>query len=395
MLTTFIAQIKTMLHRPAMIFWALAFPIILATMFQAMFSNLENSYAIEAQPIDVVHDDAWNGLRGADDFVEAMQNADTAVLRATQVPDVDTALADLQEGGAAGYLAARDGELVFAISDATATTAESDGAVNVTLGIISDAVARFNDTARLGESVAGYAPEVFQDGYFTGHLGVTAGLSKEIRLTRAAPGEFARYQFALLGMACLMTMALAIGAISESQPNLSTLGARRCLAPLPKWRMLTAGFLAAWLVSACCMSLSFIVIRYVFGVGVSGREPLAFLGIVVATFMASSLGSLTGAIPKLGVGSKTGISTGMTCLLSLFAGLYGQPAMQLGDMIQRELPLLADINPVRQVSQLFYDILYYDSLQPFTRTAMLLAGMGIVFLAIAALMLRRQRYEHL
>ena len=38
--------------------------------------------------------------------------------------------------------------------------------------------------------------------------------------------------------------------------------------------------------------------------------------------------------------------------------------MQLGDMIQRELPLLADINPVRQVSQLFHDILYYDSLQP-------------------------------
>ena len=38
-----------------------------------------------------------------------------------------------------------------------------------------------------------------------------------------------------------MTMTLAIGAISESQPNLSTLGARRCLAPLPKWRILTAG----------------------------------------------------------------------------------------------------------------------------------------------------------
>lgn len=143
------------------------------------------------------------------------------------------------------------------------------------------------------------------------------------------------------------------------------------------------------------MSLSFVVIRYVFSVGVAGREPFAFLGIGVATFMASSLGSLIGALPKLGVGSKVGISTGMTCLLSLFAGLYGQPAMQLGDMIQRELPLLADINPVRQVSQLFHDILYYDSLQPFVRTAALLAGMSIVFLVIAALMLRRQRYEHL
>ena len=43
MLTTFIAQIKTMLHRPAIIFWALAFPIILATMFHAMFQNIASS----------------------------------------------------------------------------------------------------------------------------------------------------------------------------------------------------------------------------------------------------------------------------------------------------------------------------------------------------------------
>ena len=73
MLTTFIAQIKTMLHRPAMIFWALAFPIILATMFHAMFQNIASSYSIEAQPIDIVRDDAWDGLTGAQDLVEALQ----------------------------------------------------------------------------------------------------------------------------------------------------------------------------------------------------------------------------------------------------------------------------------------------------------------------------------
>ena len=143
MLTTFIAQIKTMLHRPAMIFWALAFPIILATMFHAMFQNIESSYSIEAQPIDIVRDDAWDGLTGAQDLVEALQDADTAVLKATQVPDADAALADLREGRAVGYLAARDGELAFVISDSAATTAESDGAVGITLSIISEAVARY------------------------------------------------------------------------------------------------------------------------------------------------------------------------------------------------------------------------------------------------------------
>lgn len=175
MLTTFIAQIKTMLHRPAMIFWALAFPIILATMFHAMFQNIESSYSIEAQPIDIVRDDAWDGLTGAQDLVEALQDADTAVLKATQVPDADAALADLREGRAVGYLAARDGELAFVISDSAATTAESDGAVGITLSIISDAVTRYNDTARLGEAVGRYAPEAFLDDSFTGQLGPPRG----------------------------------------------------------------------------------------------------------------------------------------------------------------------------------------------------------------------------
>lgn len=161
MLTTFIAQIKTMLHRPAMIFWALAFPIILATMFHAMFQNIESSYSIEAQPIDIVRDDAWDGLTGAQDLVEAMQDADTAVLKATQVPDADAALADLREGRAVGYLAARDGELAFVISDSAATTAESDGAAGITLSIISDAVARYNDTVRLGSRWVGTLPKPF------------------------------------------------------------------------------------------------------------------------------------------------------------------------------------------------------------------------------------------
>ena len=42
-------------------------------MFHAMFQNIASSYSIEAQPIDIVRDDAWDGLTGAQDLVEALQ----------------------------------------------------------------------------------------------------------------------------------------------------------------------------------------------------------------------------------------------------------------------------------------------------------------------------------
>ena len=143
------------------------------------------------------------------------------------------------------------------------------------------------------------------------------------------------------------------------------------------------------------MSAAFTVIRYAFNVSVGGREVAAFAGIAVATFMATALGTMFGAIPKLRLGAKIGIATGISTLLSLFAGLYGDPSMELGDAIQRNSPLLSDLNPVRQVSMLFYDILYYESYTPFIRTMGILAAMSAAFLAMAIILLRRQRYEHL
>ena len=81
--------------------------------------------------------------------------------------------------------------------------------------------------------------------------------------------------------------------------------------------------------------------------------------------------------------------------MSLFTGLYGGFAMQISDWIARNAPILGTINPAQQVTNLFYDILYYDSYQPFITTCAVLLAMSAVFLLAGIAMLRRQRYEHL
>ena len=88
-------------------------------------------------------------------------------------------------------------------------------------------------------------------------------------------------------------------------------------------------------------------------------------------------------------------STGISCTLSLFTGLYGGFAMQISDWIARNAPILGTINPAQQVTNLFYDILYYDSYRPFITTCIILLAMSAVFLLAGIAMLRRQRYEHL
>lgn len=394
MLTTFATQIRATLRQPAPLFWALAFPLILATMFSVMFGSISEAYTLQAQPVGIVRDADWEDTPGAEALAEALGAGDRPLIEPVRADDLDAALAALTDGSAIGYLYADDDHLLrFAVSDAV--YGSSDNAVALTVSVIGHTVERYNETAALGDLVALERPQALLDEAFVRDLGAADGLTEETRLTRFAPDGTARYYYALLAMACLMCMTIAIGAITDAQPNLSALGARRNVAPLPRHRMLMAVFLSSWLMSFACMAVAFLAVRYVFGVGVGGREPMAIAAVAAATFMASAFGMLIGAIPRIPAGTKYGVATGITCLLSLFAGLYGEPAMALGDWVQRELPAAALANPARQITQLFYDMLYYDDPQPFIRTLGVLCAMGAACLAGATLLLRRQRYEHL
>ena len=104
---------------------------------------------------------------------------------------------------------------------------------------------------------------------------------------------------------------------------------------------------------------------------------------------------MLGALPGMPVAGKVGLATGITCLCALFAGLYGEPAMQLADQISQTAPWAVLINPAAQAANAFYDLTYYDSLTPFFSTVGVLVAMAAVFFVAAALLMRGHNYERL
>ena len=102
-----------------------------------------------------------------------------------------------------------------------------------------------------------------------------------------------------------------------------------------------------------------------------------------------------GTLPKTSLSIKVGILTGLTCFLSLFAGLYGEPCMQLADEVARNFPVLAALNPAKVITDAFYCLYYYDSLAPFAGKALTLVAMAAVLFGLSALFMRRQRYASL
>ena len=397
MWNSFLINVKTSIRNTSSLFWVLAFPVILAALMLGIMGNLQDSYTAEAQHFAIVSDANWKASPGADELVSSLSKKpkagsdDTQLLIPTTVASRAEADTRLDSQKDIGYLyAGSDGRVNMVLSDREAANIQSDSTASegITVSILSASLVSFNQANSASSTLALPNTQILlQSGQQT--------FTKQIRLTHINPSMTAPYFFAVLAMACLIGASTAAELIARTQPNLSALGARRASSPSPKWRQAAGAFLASWLFSAVSLLVAYIFVRTVCGVQTGGRDPIALIAIAVGTFMATAFGSMMGAIPKLSTETKVGLVIGIDCTLSAFIGLYGSLAMDLNNAIQEHAPILHLINPVKQVSNLFYDIVYYDSLAPFTRTCGILVIMAAVFLAICGLFLRKQRYEYL
>ena len=271
----------------------------------------------------------------------------------------------------------------------------SSSGLDISLTVLGNIVDLYNRNTDVVVNAVQHNPSALLDDAFTGSIGSSSGFTKEIQLTNFKPSSTARYYYALLGMVAMMAMNLAVNAVSMAQANLSALGIRRSVAPLPKLQQLLAGFLSSWICSFLSLTVDMLYIRFGCQISLGGREWAGLCACLMASFATSAFGTLIGALPGIPAGAKQGLCTALACILSLFSGLYGSFAMALSDQIAQHAPLLSTLNPAQQVTNLFYDILYYDSFRPFLTTVGVLAAMSLVCLAAATVLLRRQRYEHL
>ena len=397
MWNSFLINVKTSIRNTSSLFWVLAFPVILAALMLGIMGNLQDGYSAEAQHFAIVSDANWKASLGADELVSSLSKKpkagsdDTQLLIPTTVASRAEADTRLDSQKDIGYLyAGSDGRVNMVLSDREAANIQSDSTASegITVSILSASLVSFNQANAASSTLALPNTQILlQSGRQT--------YTKQIRLTHINPSMTAPYFFAVLAMACLIGASTAAEMIARTQPNLSALGARRASSPSPKWRQAAGAFLASWLVSAVSLLVAYIFVRTVCGVQTGGRDPIALMAIAVGTFMATAFGSMMGAIPKLSTETKVGLVIGIDCTLSAFIGLYGSLAMDLNNAIQEHAPILHLINPVKQVSNLFYDIVYYDSLAPFAHTCGIVAIMAALFLTTCGLLLRKQRYEYL
>jgi hypothetical protein len=404
MLTTFLTNLKVELRDRSVLMWAVAFPLILSTLFFAMFSNLDEAYQLDPIPVIVVEDDNYrtatqfaatlDALAGKEVLGSADDDDASPLLAPTAVESEDAALAMLKEGseGYKGYLTVDAEGTPTYHQDAR----EPDGLSKPSQAILTSVLDRYVQDASLITAIIEEHPQLLADESFLAGLiqGSEAAYTEQLQLTANPPSDSLRYFYAVLAFSTVMMTTFALTAVSMVQGNTSPLGARRSLGGQSKLRTLVPTLAAAWLLGFACVLLGFVYLRFGLGVNFGGREAAVVLTLAASTLCSTFLGAFLGAL-ALPIGVKSGLVSFLSCFLSLFAGLYGPFSQNLGDLVARELPWLSAVNPVRQVYDAFMALYYYDGFEQLGLCLLHLFALSAVFFVLSVLMLKRQRYASL
>ena len=390
--TLFASTVLGTLRAPVYLFWVIAFPLIMGSIFSFMFSDIGEFYRVQAVPVAVVEDAALAERPAFRAFLDAASEGDEAALDVTYVASESDALALAEEGTAAAYVRlSADGVPEMVVPTYEDSRSQLERSVIRTLldaylqrQAVSELLVR---AAADGVAVdAARAAEAF-----SGAMVAT----EEADVLRVDADGYSRYYYALLAMTILMTASMALYAVAQARANCTPIGARCQVSALSPGRQLITVVGASWICAFACIAVAFAFLRIALDVEFGGRDGLALGACAVCALTATALGSFIGAVPRISTDAKTGVCVAVASVGALTAGLYGEFAMQFADYLSEHFPWIQAVNPAAQIAEAFYALAYYDSLSPFATALAALAAMAaVLFLASAALM-RRQRYAGL
>ena len=165
MRSTFKATVKMLLRTPGAIVWALAFPILMATLFMFMFSSMRTDGAVDAVPVAVVADGAWEESTFSQ-VIESLASGDDALVAVREVDDATEARSLLEEGEVDGTFEVDEAgvpHLTVAPESSDAHQGERGRSYGINRSILETLASSYVQSAALIEEVAASDPAALAD----------------------------------------------------------------------------------------------------------------------------------------------------------------------------------------------------------------------------------------
>ena len=380
--------IKTLFKNKVLIFWTFAFPIILGLFFNMAFSNIEKDEKLQVFDIAVVNNNQFQKEKIYQEALKKLSHGEDKLFNIKYVSQKKAAKL-LNNSDIKGYIIFKN--------DKPEVVIKENGTYQT---IIKFVVTEINQNKIMIENLSKKEVETeITNGNFsiTQEKIVDNILNKikneKIELQNISNSNLSYMQieyYTLIAMACMYGGMLGLTAINNSLANMSSKGKRISVSPNKKSVIVLSSAIGSYIVSLVGLVLLLVFLKLILKVDFGDNAFLVILLSMIGNLAGISLGVLIASIFRVSEGAKTGITIAITMFLSVLSGMMG---VTLKYVIDKNIPVVNLINPNNLITDGFYSLYYYDTLNRYFRDISYLLIFIIICLTISFVSLRREKYD--
>ena len=370
-------QIKRMLRSKSVLFWMLAFPIILGILFYNMFGGISELTRFEKIPVGIL------AAEEDKNFVDIMESVESdAGIKMFQVKvyrEKDKAMKALKDETIKGVIDLSENR--------TLIVKDSD----IYTSIIKTFLDQYRQNQKLIVDTAKKNPQDVSKLVVTLFEPTKISI-KEIPLKGVDKDLYTQYFYALIAMTCLMASMVGLNNGCDIQADLSSIAARRNVAPTPKMLQVMKDFIASFILCAGILLLVLLLCIYGFHQDFGKNFAYIMLGSLAGIFTGLAVGILIALFVKGNHTKKEGIVVAFFMISSFLGGL------QWGDItyyLEKTCPIINRINPATLIVNAFKSLAVFGDVKQYAVNVGTLFLIGFLCISISVWKLRRTRYASL
>lgn len=388
--------LKTLFKDRMLIFWTFAFPIILATFFNMAFCDIEKNEKLDIINIAIVNNDLYNTNNiYKESFKNLSDQKNKDRLFNIKYTSLKQAKELLKNSKITGYLILEDDnpKVVVATSGINETvfkyvTEEISQTKEIMNNIANKKIEEYIKTTpkeESGDFTSLYA-KIYEN-----VLKMTKEKKANIKNISNSKLSYTMIEFyTLIAMTCLYGGILSMVAINKNLANMSSKGKRISISKIPKSKLILSSLLASYMTQLIGLFLLFIYTIFILNVDYGDNLFSIIILTLIGSFAGLSLGTFTASVFKVGENTKMGIILSITMLGCFFSGMMG---ITMKYIIDKNIPLINKVNPASMITDGFYSLYYYDTMDRFYFNIISLILFSLILITLSIFSLRRQKYD--
>ncbi len=368
-------KFKVLLRSKTLIFWNLAFPIILGTFFFLAFSNLTKNEKFNPINIGIVENENYQKENNFKTLIESLSSDNNNKIFIVTKDTEEKIKEKLESNEISGY---------YIVNDKIELIINKNG-INQT--IMKTVIDNYSQTFKIINNIITYNPTLLTEKVID-NINSNVNHFKNNNSTNTDLTVI--FFYSLIGMVCMFASFYGIEAVRESEANMSAIGKRVIISPINKFKNFFGSILAGWIIEIIevCIILFYLVciLKIDFG---SQIIPVILLTII-GSFSGITFGSMISSSNTLNENTKVGICLSITMIFSTLSGMMASDILFL---IKKYVPILSYINPVSLITDSLRALYCYSDLNVYWTNIIYLSIFSIIMIIITFIFIRRKKYD--